>query len=258
MKDSNKFILLIFITFSMVGYYYLQLLSNINIWILDIKSCFNGMFFVNFFLDHLHIFIYITLFIFLTFFLLYGLLKNTLFIYKTASFYLKLKRNSKNKKTVVIELDRPVAFNIFSKIILSKKLVQSLNFSELKAVLLHEKLHKKNKDFYRLFAVSLVLNFLPERLSSYLKDQFSLLIEYEVDRQITRKIKPDRYASILLKTYTIDTHIPQLGNYVKTRLESILYNRKILPDYRIFFFSIFSVLIATTLVHLLKTCFCGM
>ena len=259
MKESNKFMLLVFLTFSISIFYYIELFRNIKLWLYDIRNCFNDMYFFSFLIDHMHIITYIFLFLLFSILLVNGIIKNSIYLSNIIRFYWRLKKQiHKNKNSILINTKKPTAFNIFNKIFLSKSLMKNLTFSELKIVLLHEKIHKQNKDFYKMLFINLTLNFLPDLISSRLKNKFSLLIEHEVDKKVIEKVNPEIYASVLLKTYKINLDVPQINSYVKTRVESILYEKDIFIKYKYFIYSILALVSLSYITHILRICFCGM
>ncbi len=258
MKKSNKLFLYTVSLFGVVIFYYYLLIKNVPLWITDIKSCFSTMYFFSFLSDHIHIFIYLLFFSLLSFLFITGLVKNGIYTFKMFLFYRDLKKLTVKRfhGLNILDTEKELAFNFGREIFISKSIFNDKK--RLKAVYLHEKAHLKSKDFYRVFFLTLILNFFPEKLSSNIKKQFSLLMEIEADRNVLDHFDKTEYAKVLINSYETGANIPAFSGYVKSRLESILFGKQIeIKTHAItgIFLFIISLMF---LVEVVKTCFCGM
>ncbi len=258
MKKSNLILGYTTVLFFSFIFYYHLLIENLPVWIFDIKGCFVEMEFKDFILYHLHFFIYILIFVVLTVFLTKGIIKNAFYVLSNFRFYRNLKKLKIKEigSISLIDVDKKIAFNFGNKIYISKVIFSDKD--SLKAVYLHEKEHLKNRDFFRLFAISLMLNFLPKKISDFIKSQFSLFIEVEADKGVVKAFDKNRYAKILLSSYEAKLDIPMFSGYVKSRIENILVGRNIKIKFSKISMIFMSIFTLTLITELLKTCFCGM
>ncbi len=258
MKKSNKLFLYTVSLFGMVVFYYYLLLKNIPLWITDIKSCFSTMYLFSFLSDHIHIFVYLLFFSVFSLFLITGAFKNIVYILKTILFYSDLKKLTvkRFRDLNVLDTEKEIAFNFGREIFISKSIFKDKK--RLKAIYLHEKAHLKSKDFYRVFFLTIILNFFPERLSANIKNQFSLLMEIEADRSVLDHFDKTEYAKVLINSYETGANIPAFSGYVKSRLESILFGKQIEIKTHAIAGTFLSIISLMLLIEIAKTCFCGM
>jgi len=258
MKKSNKLFLYTVFLFGAITFYYYLLLKNVPMWITDIKSCFSTMYFFSFLSDHIHIFAYMLIFSLFSFFLISGVIKNTVYTFRTFHLYRDLKNLTARRfyRLNILDTEKELAFNFGKEIFISKSIFKDKK--RLKAVYLHEKAHLKNKDFYRVFFLTFILNFFPERLSSNIRNQFSLLIEVEADKDVLKQFDKKEYAKVLINSYETGSNIPAFTGYVKSRLESILLEKQVDIKTNAITGMFLSILTLMFLVEVIKTCFCGM
>ncbi|NPA52342.1 MAG: M48 family metalloprotease [Aquificae bacterium] len=255
---KNKLFFLMVFLISTYVYIYFLLISNLESWIVDIKSCFKVMEKADFFIEHTNVFFYLILFGFMSFSVLKVFIKAFLelkkaFLLKNSINLLKIKSY---KNIIIINFPKPVAFNFLDKIVLSSTILKGLSKKEKKAVFYHEVGHLKNLDSFKLFVINIALSLFPKLVNKKLFSGVLLEAEHNADTFASLKVGKESLANALINVKSLISSYPLMNNFTQKRIEMLLEKKDFKLPKTIWFISLFFF---TTLFLLLcyKTCFCG-
>ncbi len=258
MKKNN--LIFGFILFSSFLYLYLfsYLISNLELWIFDLQSCYKVMSLSWFLTEHINIFFYLALFLVMSFFLvrtlfIFGIkLKKLVDINKNINL-LKVK---KIRNLVIIDYPSVVAFNFLNKIILSKEIFNKLNKKERKTIFLHEKGHLKSLDSLKMLIADILLSLFPNWIKQKVLDAFILSSEKNADKFAINFVGKKTLANTLINVVSLNTVYPLMNNFTQERLKLLIEEKDVkIPKY-IWIVYIFFVVVFFLLIYY-KTCLCG-
>ena len=267
LKKSDFVLLSFFVTVGLYLYYYYFLISDLPVWVNDLKACGSVMELGSFIKGHLNIFAYLFITGVMTFFILKTIYKFFINLkeYFRLQKYIKKHTIKRYKNLRIIDTKDNIAFSfgIFKTgIALSKNLFKNFSKKEIKNIYLHEKGHLLNGDSYKLFIFSILANLFPSKLRDKLIKDFSLLKEVEADDYCSEKTDKIQLAQTILKFYSVQAnlHIPMMNSYIETRIKFLteeLNYKKINPQ-NVYFTFLALLIFFLLLSYLFQYCLCGM
>ncbi len=267
LKKSDIVFYSFLITIGLYFYYYYFLVSDLPVWINDLKVCGSVMDLVPFIKGHLNIFLYLTFFFLMSFFILktiFQFLRNLKNYFGLVKF-INSNTLKKYKNLYIVNSKESFAFSfgIFKTgIVISKEIFKNFSKDEIRNIYLHEKGHLISGDSHKLFIFSILANLFPERIKNKLIKDFSVLKEIEADDFCSHRTDKLDLARTLLKFYTMNSKInlPMMNNYTELRIKFLTdeLNYKNIKVENIYF-SFFTLLgIFIFLTYLFQYCLCGM
>ncbi|SNZ08046.1 Zn-dependent protease with chaperone function [Persephonella hydrogeniphila] len=257
-KKSNVLFFLISLFFFSYIFLYIFMFEQLSIWINDINSCYSVMGLLSFFVNHIHIFVYLSAFLIMS----YGLTKMIFAIFKAVKdiFFLnrdlnKLKKRS-FKKLLIVDSDIPLSFAFFNRIVLSDSIIKNLNKKEKKAIFYHELAHLKNYDSIKFLLGDILLSVLPESIKKIIKHQLIVFSEFYADRSALEKVPEKELFNAVLKLKEIKNNYPQGASFIEERLNYLFEDENIEINKAVFVIQMIPlVLFIITFIY--RTCFCG-
>ncbi len=266
-KKSDIVFYSFLLTVGLYLYYYYFLISDLPVWINDLKVCGSVMNLNSFIEGHINIFLYLTLFSVMSIFIF----KTVLNLFVSTKNYLQLVRFIKSNKykkyknLYVINSEKNFAFSfgIFSTgIAVSKGIFNNFTKEEIRNIYMHEKGHLISGDSHKLFIFSVLANLFPKKLKDKLINDFSILKEIEADDYCSKNTEKLKLAKTLLKFYTVSSkvNIPMMNNHAEIRIKFLTdqLNYKHIKTENIYlsFFLLLGMFIF--LSYIFQYCLCGM
>ncbi len=255
------------ITVMLYFYYYYFLISDLPVWIRDLKACGSVMNLDSFIKGHINIFVYLTLFSVMTFFILrtsfilISNVKNYISLIK----FIKSNTYKKYKNLFILNSDENFAFTfgiLKNRIVLSKAIFKNFTKKEIKNIYMHEKGHLISGDSHKLFIFSTLANLFPDRLKNKIIKDFSILKEIEADDYCSKNTDKIELAKTLLKFYTVTSKIslPMMNNHAEVRIKFLTdqLNYKQIKTENIYFTFFVLLGIFLFLTYIFQYCLCGM
>jgi beta-lactamase regulating signal transducer with metallopeptidase domain len=266
-KKSDIVLYSFLITVGLYVYYYYFLISDLPVWINDLKICGSVMEFSAFIKGHLNIFLYLVIFLIMSYFILKTIFQ---FILSTKNYiqlinYINSNKIIKYKNLYVINSKQAFAFSfgIFKTgIAVSKEIFKKFEKDEVRNIYLHEKGHLISGDSHKIFIFSVLSNLFPEKLKNKLIKDFSILKEIEADNYCSQRTDKLHLAKTLLKFYTVSSKvsIPMMNNHPEIRIkfltDELNYKHIKVENIYLTFFALFGLFII--LSYFFKYCLCGM
>ncbi|WP_457626392.1 M48 family metalloprotease [Persephonella sp.] len=255
---SNLIFFLIGLFFVFYVSLYIFMLDQLSVWINDIKSCYSVMDLPDFFINHLHIFVYLSVLSLMS----YGLMRmfSVIFTSVRSIFLLhkdlkKLKKKSL-KNLFIIDSKTPLSFTFFNRIVLSDSVIKNLSRNEKKAVFYHELGHLKNYDSIKFLLGDIFLSVLPENIKTAVKNQLITFCELSADKFALNIVSERELLGAVVKLKEIRNNYPQGASFIEERFSYILENKNPQINKTVLVMQIIpAVLFIITFVY--RTCFCG-
>ena len=266
-KKSDIVFYSFLITVSLYFYYYFFLISDLPVWINDLKVCGSVMELNSFITGHLNIFLYLTLFLLMSFFVLKTFFQLLFSVkhYLELIKFINLNTIKKYKNLYIIDSKDSFAFSfgIFKTgIVISKEIFKKFNKYEIRNIYLHEKGHLISGDSHKLFIFSILANLFPKKLKNKLIKDFSILKEIEADNYCSHKTDKIDLAKTLLKFYTVSSKVslPMMNNHAEIRIKFLTdeINYKHIKVENIYFTFFVLLGLFILLSYLFQYCLCGM
>ncbi len=266
-KKSDIVFYSFLITVGLYFYYYYFLISDLPVWINDLKVCGSVMNFNSFVTGHINIFLYLSLFLIMSFFVsktIFQLLISTKHYFELIQF---IKNNTfkKYKNIYVVNSNDSFAFSfgiLKTGIVISKGIFKKFNKQEIRNIYFHEKGHLISGDSHKLFIFSILSNLFPKKIKDKLIKDFSILKEIEADDYCSHKTNKIDLARTLLKFYTTSSKItlPMMNNHAEIRIkfltDELNYKHIRVENIYFTFFALLGLFIL--LSYFFQYCLCGM